>query len=187
MENYPGGEQRPPSPERREGLRINSIVIPADEEQPLRQSELPREGLTERQQLVGGLIQPVDLAEPSARLYSNEEGKLMHLPPNKRATLLLWAHNLRFRYADFIVGDAFLVGPVERGADSTVPDEFVRTLFEGTRFRVELKPPGETEWHEHPERFNDWVTAYEHAVGWDAEAAGWRERQVTEVRVVPDE
>jgi hypothetical protein len=186
MARSPKGEQ-PPSPERREGLYINSIIIPADDEQPLRYSELPREGLAERQQIVGGLIQPIDLAGPSARIYCNEEGKGMRLPPNKRATLLLWAHNPRFRYADYIVGNAFLVGPVERNADSTVPDEFVHTLFEGTRFRVELKPPGATDWHEHPERFDDWITAYEHAVGWNAGAAGWRERQVTEVRVVPEE
>ena len=184
MEREP--EEQPPSPERREGLYINTIVIPADDEQPLRQGELPREGLVERQQFVGGLIQPVDLAGPAARLYSNEEGKLMGLPPNKRATLLLWVHNPRFRYADFIVGDAFLVGPVERSADSNVPDEYLRALFEGSRFRVDLKLRDGTDWHEHPERFDDWVTAYEHAVGWDAGIRGWRQRQFADIRVVPE-
>ena len=185
MKRYEEGGQAA-SPERREGLYIHSIIIPADDDQPLRYDELPREGLPERQQIVGGLIQPIDLAEPSARLYTNEEGKLLRLLPNKRATLLLWAHNPRFRYADYIVGDAFLVGPVQNNADSAVPDGFVRTLFEGTRFRVELRPQGATEWHEHPERFDDWVAAYEHAVGWSAGASGWRERQATEVRVVPE-
>lgn len=185
MEREP--REEPPSPERREGLYINSIVIPADDEQPLRQGELPREGLAKRQQLVGGLIQPIDLAEPSARLYSNEEGKLMRLPPNKRATLLLWVHNPRFRYADFIVGDAFLVGPVKRSADSSVPDEYVRTLFEGARFRVEVKPQGAAEWEAHPDRFDDWVTAYEHAVGWaEGMIHGWRARRLAEVRVIPE-
>jgi hypothetical protein len=186
MEQKPRSEA-PSAPEKREGLQINSIVIPADDEQPLWQSGLPTEGLADRQQLVGGYIQAVDLGEPSARLYFNEDGKQMELPPNKRATLLLWAHRPAFRYQDFIVGDAFLVGPARRSADTSAPDEYVRTLFEATRFRVKLKPQGEAEWHEHPEHFDDWVTAYEHAVGWSAGVSGWRERQFAEVRVLPEE
>lgn len=177
------GEQ-PPTPERHEVLRITSVVIPADDEQSLRQAELPAGGLEERQQLVGGLIQAVDLDDPAGRLYCNEEGKVMGLPPNKRATLLLWAHGPRFRYHDFIVGDAFLVGPVSRThTDSSVSDQYTRTLFEARRFRVEVKPLGEDQWRDHPERFDDWVTAYEHAVGW---ADGFA-RQPLEVRVVPEE
>jgi hypothetical protein len=180
MERYAEGEQ-PPSPERREGLYINSIVIPADDEQPLRQSELPREGLADRQQLVGGYIQGVDVGDPPGRLYFNEEGKYMDLPPNKRATLLLWVHNPAFRHQDVIVGDAFLVGPAKRSADSGVPDEYVQALFNATSFRVELRSPGATEWQAHPERFDDWATAYEHAVGW-SEAP----RDTLTVRVVPE-
>lgn len=186
MEQNPRHEKLP-NPEQRENLMINSIVIPADDEHPLRQRDLSTEGLADRQQLVGGFIQAVDLGEPSARLYFNEDGKSMELPPNKRATLLLWVHNPAFRYQDFVVGDSFLVGPARRSADTSAPDEYVRTLFEATRFRVELKPQGEAEWQEHPERFDDWVTAYEHAVGWSAGVSGWRERQFTEVRVLPEE
>lgn len=181
MERNPEAEQ-PLTPERHEDLRINSIIIPADENQPLRQGELPREGLTERQQLVGGLIQGIDLDEPFARLYCNEEGKYMGLPPNNRATLLLWMHSPRFRYQDFIVGDAFLVGPAKRSADSSVPDEYVQALFEATSFNVELKPPGSDEWQQHPQPFDDWVTAYENAIGWSRGISG---QEIT-VRVVPE-
>lgn len=169
--------------ERREGLHINSIVIPADDEQPLRQAELSFGGLADRQELVGGFIQGVDLPDPPARLYFNEEGKLMQLPPNKRATLLLWTHNPAFRYQDFIVGDAFIVGPARRSADTSVPDEYVHALFGATHFRVEVRPRGEAEWQAHPERFDDWVTAYEHAVGW----SGAMPRHMLSVRVVPEE
>jgi hypothetical protein len=175
------------TPERRESLHINSIVIPADDEQPLRQNHLLTGGLAERQHLVGGFIQAVDLGGPPARLYFNEDGKIKELPPNKRATLLLWTHNPAFRYQDFIVGDAFLVGPVRRGADTSVADEHVAMLFEATRFRVEMRPQGEAKWQQDPERFDNWVSAYEHAVGWGAGVSGWRERQSTEVRVVPEE
>jgi hypothetical protein len=182
MNRNPGGEASS-TPERREDLRINSIVIPAYDEQPLRQTDLSFGGLADRQQIVGGFIQAVDLGEPSARLYFNEDGKQMELSPNKRATLLLWAHNPAFRYQDFIVGDAFLVGPAKRSADTSVPDEYVQTLLGAERYRVEVRPRGEAEWHEHPERFDDWVTAYEHAVGWSAGLP----RHMLAVRVVPEE
>jgi hypothetical protein len=181
MEQSRHGEDLP-TPEQREILRINSIVIPADENQSLQRGELPREGLTERQQLVGGLIQGINLDEPAARLYCNEDGKYMGLPPNKRATLLLWMHNPRFRGQDFIVGDAFVVGPAKRSADSSVPDEYVQTLFEATSFHVELKPPGSDEWQQHPQPFDDWVTAYENAIGWSRGVSG----QGIAVRVVPE-
>ena len=181
MERYPN-EEEPPTPERRERLHINSIVIPADDEQPLRQAGLSIEGLADRQDLVGGFIQGVDLPDPPARLYFNEDGKVMGLPPNKRATLLLWAHNPAFRYLDFVVGDAFIVGPGRRSADTSAPEEYVQTLFEATRFRVEVGPRGRAEWQEHPERFDDWTTAYEHAVGW----SGGLPRHMLAVRVVPE-
>lgn len=183
MSEYPQGE-KPSTSESGESLRINSIVIPADDEQSLRQAEVSAEDLEERQQLVGGLIQAVDLDDPAGRLYCNEEGKALELAPNKRATLLLWAHNPRFRYLDFIVGDAFLVGPVSRtSTDSSVSDRYVTALFEARRFRVEVRSQGEDQWREHPERFDDWVTAYEHAVGW----SGGLARHQLEVRVVPEE
>jgi hypothetical protein len=186
MERNPG-EGEPPTPERREGLHINSIVIPADDEQPLQQSELSLGGLADRQQLVGGFIQAVNLGEPPARLYFNEDGKQMGLPPNKRATLLLWVHNPAFRHMDFIVGDAFVVGPVgRRSTDTTAPDEYVQALFEATRFHVEVRPYGDPEWHEHPERFDDWIQAYEHAVGWGAGMDSGQRPDLTAVRVVPE-
>jgi hypothetical protein len=173
------------TPERREGLRINSIIIPADYGESLRQDELPREGLAQRQELVGGYIQGVELIEPHARLYCNEDGKFLQLPLNKRATLLLWAHNPRFRYQDYIAGDAYMVGPVRRSADSSVPDEYVHTLFKATRFRVELKPHASDKWVEHPERFDKWDQAYEHAFGWGLGLSALQGHGFADARVVP--
>jgi len=174
------------TPEEGEGLHINSIVIPADEEQPLRENQLLTAGLKDRQQLVGGLIQGIDLMDPPARLYCNEEGKVLELPMNKRATLLLWVHNPAFTYRDVIVGDAFLVGPVgRRSTDTSVPDKYAERLFEARRFRVEVKPDTDTEWHEHPEQFDQWTTAYEHALGWGIGLGGRQRRHIAAVRIVP--
>ena len=155
------------TPEHREDLHINSIVIPADDEEPIHQNQLLAQGLDDRQQLVGGYLQAVNLTDPPARLYFNEDGKRMELAANRRATLLLWVHNPAFRYQDFVVGDAFLVGPVgRRSTDTNAPDEYVQALFEASRFRVEIRPRGDTEWQAYPEEFHQWEHAYEHAVGW---------------------
>ncbi len=182
------GTESSSTPEKHEGLHINSIVIPADDEQPLRQDQLLTAGLEDRQQLVGGLIQGIDLTDPPARLYCNEEGKLLELPLNRRATLLLWAHNPAFRYGDVIVGDAFLVGPVgRRSADTSVPDEYVERLFEARQFRVEVKQRDDTEWQDQGERFDQWTTAYAHALGWGISLGDRLIPRLGDVRIVSDQ
>jgi hypothetical protein len=181
--NHGGGESLPPDPEAHERLQINTVVIPAAEEEPLRRSQLGASNLKEYQQLVGGLIQPVALEQPVMQLYCNEEGKLHDLPINRRATLLLWAHNPAFREQDLIVGDAFLVGQLDqRGLDTNVPDEFVSLLFEGSSLRVDIQQQGEQEWRQGRLRFDNWIEAYSYAL---TVTHGWS--QPPNLRVVPDQ
>lgn len=180
--NHGGDELLPPDPEARERLQINTIVIPAAEEEPLRRSQLGASNLREYQQLVGGLIEAVALEQPAMRLYCNEEGKMHDLPINRRATLLLWAHNRAFRGQDLIAGDAFLVGQVgQRGLDTNVPDEFVSLLFEARSLRVDIQRPGEEHWRPGQLRFDNWVEAYSYAL---TATHGWP--QPPNLRVVPD-
>jgi hypothetical protein len=179
MEQNHGGENLDEQPEHGEQLRINSIIIPAVETDELRQDQLGSVSLDDRQQLVGGLIEPIDLTQPPARMYVNEEGKMLGLPVNRRATLLAWAHNRAIRYHDVIVGDAFLVGRVEHGRDTPVSDEFVETLFEATRFRAEVLARGHEEWREQGAIFDSWIRAYDYAL-----RLGRDTDRVADVRVV---
>jgi hypothetical protein len=177
----------PPTPEEGEGLHINSIVIPVDEDQPLVQDQLPTASLESRQRLVGGLIQGIDLTDPAARLYCNEEGKVLELPLNRRATLLLWAHNPDFRYRDVIVGDAFLVGPIgRRSTDTSVPDEYVERLFKAKQFRVEVKSSGNTEWRDQGMRFDQWDAAYFHGLGLGAGLDSQQRTDIADIRIIPE-
>lgn len=186
MERNHGGEASP-TPEEHEGLLVNSIVIPAEEAQPL-QTQLLTQGLEDRQELVGGLIQGIDFTDPPARLYCNEEGKVLELPMNKRATLLLWAHNQAFRYRDVIVGDAYLVGPVGRhSTDTSVPDEYLERLFQARQFRIEVKSSDDAEWHDQGARFDQWTTAYEHALGWGVGLGNRLPPRLADVRIVPEQ
>jgi Domain of unknown function (DUF3846) len=176
-ENQRGGK-----PEEAERLRINALVLPADQVLPATQDQIGASNLPEYQQLVGGLVEHVALAKPPSGMYFNEEGKVRGLPLNRRATLLLWLHNPAFRYADVITGDALLVGPVDRdGYDTNAPEELVQTLFEAKQFRAEVQTYGEAGWHGNERRFDTWVAAYSYVLD-----LGRRWTSVQDVRVVPE-
>src|SRR5438874_8994833 len=96
---------------------ITAIVIPADLTEPIRLEQLDEHDLHAYRQLVGGSIEVITLERPQSSMYLNDEGKLMELPLNQRATTLLWVHNSAFRGQDVIVGPAFVVGPPDREGD----------------------------------------------------------------------
>lgn len=118
---------------------ITGIVIPADLDQPVRLEQLDKADLGVYRRLVGGPLEAVELERPAASLYLNEQGKLEELPINPRATLIVWVHNSRYRGHDTIVGDVFIVGPVdEEGDDLTVPDELVALFTKPGRFKFDV-------------------------------------------------
>jgi hypothetical protein len=168
------------TPEQRERLLIDTILIPADEREPVRLNEVePR--LTNYQQLVGGYIEAISLEQPPLNLYLNEEGKVNELPTNRRATLLLWMHHPAFRYADYVAGDAFLTGPTDSsGNDTDVPGSFAQVLLRNNSFRVEVQTHGDSAWHGSTRTFDNWVAAYSYAL-----RLGQRLPGIEDIRVVP--
>jgi hypothetical protein len=181
MEQLPG---LPPSPEEGERLRINTIIIPADDEMPLEQGKLDPMNIQSYQWHLGGTVQALDLDRPAASLYCNEEGKLEGLPFNGRATMLLWMHNPALRFHDAIVGDALVVGPVSaRGRDTDVPDAFTQMFFGEPRLKVEVRVRDNPTWHGNDMRFRQWTEAYAYLLMFSRR---WG-RAVTDIRVVPDE
>ena len=160
---------------------LNAIVIPVDPGQPIRQQQLHSSDLDGYRQIVGGNLEVLTLDRPSASLYFNEEGKLLGLPINPRATVLLWAHNSAFRGHDVIVGPAFIVGlPDDEGDDTTVPDDLVHLLFNTKRYRVQVQTRDDDKWRENSEVFDDWFEAYLYGV-----QLAQRRVRVDEIRVVP--
>ena len=183
MERNQGGDELHQEPERGEVLKINAIVIPANDEEPLRQDQIDTGRLADYQERVGGPIQVINLDDPPASLYLNEEGKLVELPVNRRATLLLWGHHRGLRYEDIIVGDAFLVGvPDRRGRDTNVPDEFIKMLLHARRFRTEVQTYGDPQWYGNRLSFENWAEAYGYVL-----SLGRRWTLVENVRVVAEE
>jgi len=134
-------------------------------QQPIRQQKLLESDLNAYRGLVGGHIEVITLDRPPASLYFNEEGKLLELPVNLRATTILWAHNSAFRGQDAIQGPAFIVGPVDRhGDDQTAPPDLIDLLFHTTRYRVQVQAQNSINWNDTGRVFTDWFEAYAYGV-----------------------
>jgi hypothetical protein len=178
----------PPTPERHESLCIASVVIPADDDQPLDQRQVRPFGLADYHELVDGDIEGVHLEQPPARMYVNEVGKVRGLPMNRRATLLLWMHNKAFRYSDeILVGNTFLIGPGDDdGNDTAAPDEYIRTLFAAERFYFEVRLTGDGRWQRHARTFDNWTEAYGFALGWAIGPDDKQKSWIDDIRVVPE-
>ena len=156
------------------------IFIPLDQEQPLEVRDFA--GLSDYQSAVEGLIEPMDLDRPDSTLYVNEEGKLVRLEQNRRATLILWLHNSRYRGADIILGNAVLIGqPDEEGDTQDVPEDLINLLFKTETFKIEVNTLDDLNaWNGNLARYESWTDAY--AAGLSL-ATRWF--AVNHVRVVP--
>jgi uncharacterized protein DUF3846 len=142
-------------------VEITAILIPARQVARVELRKLDCSDLSAYQALVGGNVEPIDLDAPAASMYINEEGKLLHLPVNMRATHVVWAHNELMRNEDIVMGDAFILGPVDRdGWDTSVPQSYVDLLFPREPFRIEVLARGETVWAGNAMSYDTWEQAY---------------------------
>nr|MDT0664176.1 DUF3846 domain-containing protein [Micromonospora sp. DSM 115978] len=157
---------------------IKAIVLPADPDAPVRVVDLDEISLRAGQRLVGGPIEPVDLTNPDATLYLNENGKIHDLPRNFRATLVAWTHVPVLRGRDVILGDAYLTGPLRRSLDTDAPTDLV-TLLTGHAPTVVQTCHQPDVWLTDPSAYDDPFDAYLAAL-----AASY-DRETLDVRVVP--
>ncbi|MFC5099134.1 DUF3846 domain-containing protein [Amycolatopsis plumensis] len=97
-----------------QGARYEGSHHPGRQHQADHRSE-HRPGLGSLQHLVGGDVELVGLRSLDMNMYLNEEGKLMSLPRNHRATVLC-QQSQAIRIDDYICGDAVIVGPFEEKA-----------------------------------------------------------------------
>lgn len=134
---------------------ITAVVIPADKEQPLYKTEL--DGLPAMQNVVGGFVEVLDVINPEASIWSNEEGAIIDLPQNARATILLWVGNMAHANYTLLRGDCFITGrPDSQGDTTSVPDELVKLLLETETYKFEVQTAdSEVHWNSNQQRFDD--------------------------------
>ncbi len=140
---------------------LTVILIPARWEEPLHLVQVGTEQLATFQNLVGGPIDAINLHEPEASFFINDESKLLGQELNQRATTLLWAHNRIFHGQDLIMGPAVLHGPVgPQGESTSVPEEFVQLLLHTRRFQIERALGPDDPFTREPDTYGDWQEAY---------------------------
>ena len=159
---------------------VRGILIPIDEDLELQ--EVHVDGFEDYQKLVGGMFQCLDIESPSATLFSHEEGKLIGLVMNRRATLIWWLHDERFRDVDALMGEVVLVGqPDKDGNTQDIPDELFALLMETPLYKMQVQTVGDGDaWSGNAIRYDNWPDAYSHVM---LLASNWF--AVTAVRVVP--
>lgn len=114
-------------------MTVTAIVIPCEHDEPMWTTTLADDTLHGLQRLVGGLIDVVDIPHDGTMVF-HDEGKLIGLPVNYRATALLWALRTEFIDADVLNGDVIIVGqPDDDGDTTSAPAIFVQLLDPAAR------------------------------------------------------
>jgi hypothetical protein len=159
---------------------FRAIQIPQDEQRPLYKVQI--NDLAGMQAVVGGFIEIVDLTPLHSSLVVNEEGKLMNLEINRRATLLFWLLFPSIRGRDAICGDVLIVGyPDSQGNTTDAPANVVELLFETKSYKAEFQTYDDAnKFNGNMRRFEDYFEAANYAL---LKAQSWTAVQRT--RVVP--
>lgn len=119
-------------------MAVSGIVIPVDESQPIYPVTIERGDYQAYQKYVGGNFDVVNFAD--ATYFVHDEGKVIGLDLNRRATLLLWLLDSRWRGRDVINGHAVLVGqPDDEGDTMSVPEALYDLLLNTEGYRVEVQ------------------------------------------------
>lgn len=157
---------------------VRALRIPTEADDPITEIEVSK--LEDYQAAVGGWIEPVDIAELGVTIYVHEEGLVLNLPVNSRATFLWWYFVPEARQKAVLVGPAVVVGLPNRNGDSTpVPDEVVRLLTGPGEWRVDIRVRDDPTWHPSLATYTD----YFEALVWSMVALE-RVRDAENVRVV---
>jgi len=141
------------------------IYIPADEAAPIEFRLFGQ--ITEYQEAVGGWFECIDLDEPAATFFVNEEGKVTNLPLNRRATLMWWANYRAARNVDAFMGNVILMGkPDEDGDTQDVPGELVTLLMKTDLYKYEVETiEKQGKWYGNQRTFDNYFEACNAALG----------------------
>ena len=137
---------------------VKALVIPTAESEPITEFEVNK--LEDYQAVVGGWIEPVDIPALGVTVYVHEEGLMLNLPFNPRATFLWWYFVPEARQRAMLVGPALITGLPDRSGDSTdVPSEVVAMLAHPGEWRVEVRTVGDPKWYRNQMTYADYFEA----------------------------
>jgi hypothetical protein len=137
---------------------VRGIIIPAEAEESVTETVVST--LEDYQAIVGGWIEPVDVPTLGVTIYVHEEGLMLNLPFNSRATFLWWYFVPEARQHAMLVGPALIVGMPNRKGDSTdVPDAVVELLTTPRSWRVVARLVDDRQWYQEGVTYDDYFDA----------------------------
>jgi len=137
---------------------VKALRIPADADEPITAVEVSE--LEDYQAAVGGWIEPVDLPDLGVTVYVHEEGLLLSLPFNSRASFLWWYFVPAARQKAMLVGPVLVVGlPDRSGASTDIPPHVTEMLSQPGRWRVEVRVVDDPTWHRNRATYDDYFEA----------------------------
>ncbi|PPH83893.1 hypothetical protein C5C50_04130 [Rathayibacter sp. AY1D9] len=162
------------------GVMTTALVLPATEDPYLCD-------LTSAEQihsLVDGWFEILDLIEPGATLWINDEAALNNKPFNQHAMWLLLAHSPNVSTSPFLRGSIVLTGLTRTNEDglSDVDEYFVDLVIRGSRFTAEVWLKDATDWKDMNMPFDTWKSAYQSVLSLKER---WPEVERTRVRPLP--
>lgn len=125
---------------------LTGIVIPHETRLSIQNVEF--QNPANYQTAVGGYIETVKMGRHPLVIVADEDGKVKHLPLNRRATCRWWLLNPFGLGGDFIVGEVVILGEERRGKVSDVPANLTAVLLEATGHEVQVCLN---------KQFNNWV------------------------------
>jgi hypothetical protein len=126
---------------------VTGIVIPHETNVALQKLEF--RNLTDYQTAVGGYIETVQLEGHPLVIVEDEDGKVKHLPANRRATCLWWLLNPAGIGGGFLVGDIVILGAQECGGMTDIPESLTALLLDSREYQVQVCLS---------RQFNSWVS-----------------------------
>ena len=90
---------------------MRTLIIPAEYSQPVLEEDPEKIDLKYLYSKIGDIVEALQVTD-EVGMYLHEEGKILNLPINRRATYLARKH-AGISLTDYIVGDVVLVGEVD--------------------------------------------------------------------------
>lgn len=161
---------------------IKGVYIPADETQAIEMVEFDRHEFSKINEYTGtDCFSGMDIFNPDASIFYDDDGKVLDKPLNRRATLLWWVGRPEFVNYDALLGDVLILGPAdgETGETTSAPQVLIDLLFNTTTYKYQVKTINEEGWHGNQRTFDDCWQAFN-----DALALSQRWTLVERVRVI---
>ncbi|MBB0995711.1 DUF3846 domain-containing protein [Dietzia maris] len=138
---------------------IKALYIPADDTEEVRIAELEQGDYREYQRFVEGDFDIVSPASGELSFFINDEGKLVGLPVNVRASLWLYSLDPAWEGHDILMGNVIVAGGVdEDGETMGVPQEVLEEVTGHSEYKI-LVQTGSEDWSTNQRRYSTYWDA----------------------------